>query len=200
MPPFGKMDIPRFRLDGLFEGFEPIRTDRLILRPVREADAEAMFDILRHPDVAQFFGMPPVTELSMAKERCEGMARDFAERTSFRLGLELAETGEFLGTGGFWRFVTPHFRAEIGYELGREHWGKGYMTEALRPILQRGFDAGLNTVEANIHPDNANSRRVLERLGFREEGFTRDAFYDVYLGGFTDNTILGLTRRDWETR
>ena len=62
-------------------------------------------------------------------------------------------------------------RAEIGYILGREHWGLGYAGEAQRRAIDFAFDElGLHRLEADTHPDNAASTRSLERLGFRREG------------------------------
>ena len=191
---------PTLDVAPLFEGFEPIETDRLILRAVRTSDAPAMFEIMRDPRVIEYFGTPPMVDLREAIDRCERLSNRFSEGQSFRLALELKDSGKFIGTGGFWRFIPEHFRAEIGYELSPLCWGRGLMVEALESILVRGFGVGMNSVEANIHPQNRASQRVLEKLGFRLEGVTRSSFYEPYLGEFSDNAIYGLTRMDWQNR
>jgi ribosomal-protein-alanine N-acetyltransferase len=66
-------------------------------------------------------------------------------------------------------------RAELGYILGREHWGRGFAGEAQRRAIDFAFeDLGLHRLEADTHPDNAASLRSLERLGFRREGLLRE--------------------------
>ncbi|RYZ93239.1 MAG: N-acetyltransferase [Proteobacteria bacterium] len=190
----------QFNVAALFEDFEPIETERLLLRPLRASDAEATFAILKDPEVMRYFGSPPFTSSDQAVARCERLILGFEDKSKFRLALELKESGQFIGTAGFWKFVPEHFRAEISYELSSSHWGKGLMVEALKPMLVRIFDRGLNSVEANIHPDNIASRRVLEKLGFQLEGVTRDSFYEPYLGVFTDNAIFGLTKSDFVQR
>ena len=109
--------------------------------------------------------------------------------------------GQLIGTGGFWRLIKPHFRAEIGYELAPEWWGQGVMTEALGAMLGFGFTRmGLHSVEAQIHPDNSGSRRVLEKLGFVQEGYFHENFYDPVEAQFTDTAVFGLLRAAWMRR
>jgi RimJ/RimL family protein N-acetyltransferase len=90
-------------------------------------------------------------------------------------------------------------RAEIGYILGREHWGRGYAGEAQRRVIDFAFDElGLHRLEADTHPDNAASTRSLERLGFRREGLLRERW--LVGGEFGDSVIWGLLADDWRAR
>ena len=99
---------------------------------------------------------------------------------------------------GFWRIDKDHFRAEIGYDLAPERWGRGIMPEALRPILGFGFATlGLHSVEANIDPANGGSRRVLEKLGFAQEGYFRENYYLPDEDRFTDTATFSLLAGDW---
>jgi ribosomal-protein-alanine N-acetyltransferase len=118
------------------------------------------------------------------------------ENTAISWGITLRDGGALAGTAGLWRWNQPHRWAEIGYDLLPEHWGRGLMTEALRPILRFGFEAmDLHRIEANIDPDNRASRRVLERLGFVREAHLRENW--LYDGRFTDSAIYGLLRREF---
>jgi RimJ/RimL family protein N-acetyltransferase len=107
------------------------------------------------------------------------------------------ETGEVLGDLALhltWQGRT----AEVGYTLAREHWGKGYATEALQALIEYLFDGlGVTRVFGMLHPDNVASAMVLERCGLLFEGHTRSSFW---LGDeVSDDWIYGMTRPDWET-
>jgi len=86
-------------------------------------------------------------------------------------------------------------RAEIGYILGREHWGQGYAGEAQRCAIDYAFDdLGLHRLEADTHPDNTGSTRSLERLGFRREGRLRERW--LVGGRYSDSVLWGLLAED----
>src|SRR5699024_6871079 len=71
-----------------------------------------------------------------------------------------------IGTIGFWRIMSEHYRAEIGYMLHTDFHGKGIMHEAMQPVLKYGFTImNLHSVEANINPVNSASMKLLERNG-----------------------------------
>jgi len=87
--------------------------------------------------------------------------------------------------------------AEIGYWLGREHGGQGYMTEALQALLPHAFRTlSLNRLEAACLPDNLRSKAVLARLGFQQEGLARS--YLRINGRWRDHERHALLARDWE--
>jgi RimJ/RimL family protein N-acetyltransferase len=87
--------------------------------------------------------------------------------------------------------------ATIGYTLAREHWGRGFATEAVDALLTHLFEGRSATrVHAQLHPENVASARVLERSGFIFEGHTRDSYW---LGEeASDNWLFGLRRPEWE--
>src|SRR5690606_20120061 len=88
-------------------------------------------------------------------------------------------------------------RAEVGFMLGRAHWGRGFAQEAVRAVLRFAFDRmDLHRVEADTHPDNAASLRLLERLGFRREGHLRERWFTF--GAWSDSVLLGLLRSEFE--
>ena len=75
------------------------------------------------------------------------------------------------------------------------------MTEALATMLGFGFTRlGLHSVEAQIHPANTGSRRVLEKLGFAQEGYFRENYYDIVEAGFTDTAVFSLLKVSWMSR
>lgn len=144
-----------------------IRTDRLLLRPWRDADLPAFAAIGADPEVMEFFsGM-----LDRAgSDRLAARIRGHFERQGFGLwAVEVPGVADFIGFVGLWipDFETPFTPCvEVGWRLAREHWGRGYATEAARASLDFGFGTlGLPEIVSYTVPENARSRRVMERIG-----------------------------------
>ena len=96
-------------------------------------------------------------------------------------------------------FFNQNNRCELGYALGSPHWGRGYATEAIAAALEHGFHAAkLNRIEADIDPRNSASARVLEKLGFRKEGYMPQRW--LVHGQYADTVNYGLLRSYWEER
>jgi ribosomal-protein-alanine N-acetyltransferase len=152
-------------LTTAFATFPILETERFVLREATPEDAPAIFRIMSDARVTRYFGREPMLVFDEAIERAEEFRTSFAEQSGVRWAIANRADGEFIGTCGFWRLIKEHFRAEIGYELAPEWWGKGVMTEAVAAALTFGFTRmGLHSVEAQIHPANIGSRRVLEKL------------------------------------
>lgn len=176
-----------------FAAFPVLETERLRLRAVTLGDAPAIFQIMGDPRVIRYFGCLPMPTLEDALERARGFAADFRDQAGIRWAIVLRNSGRFVGTCGYWRLIKAHWRAEIGYELAPEYWGQGIMTEALTPVLRFGFGVlGLHSIEAQIHPSNIGSRRVLEKLGFVQEGYFHQNYYDLVEARFTDTAVFSL--------
>jgi ribosomal-protein-alanine N-acetyltransferase len=83
----------------------------------------------------------------------------------------------------------------IGYWMGARYAGKGYMTAAVRAVIEYGFDTlQLNRIEAACLPHNAASVRLLEKVGFTREGYARK--YLCIDGRWQDHILFGLVRDD----
>ncbi len=173
----------------------PIETRRLRLRPLRESDAADLFAIFSDPTVTRYWGAAPWTTLEPAREM---IATDLqcVTRTHLRLVVERKADGKLLGTCTLFNFHEACRRAEVGYGLGTYAWGRGYMLESLTTLLQYGFDVlNLHRVEADIDPRNQPSGRILERLGFQQEGLLRERW--IVGDEVSDTAFYGLLRRDW---
>jgi ribosomal-protein-alanine N-acetyltransferase len=87
----------------------------------------------------------------------------------------------------------------MNFLLARRYWGQGYLSEAIRVLLDYAFtELNLNRLEAEVHTDNTVSVRVLERLGFRREDRMRERW--IVAGEKVDTATHGLLRNDWVTR
>jgi len=177
--------------------FQPIvlETTRLVLRPCRDDDADALFGMYSDEQTRRYWSGAPWTDPA------EGLRKVARDREAMELGsamgfgIEERATGLLIGTCALHAFHHANLRCEIGYLLSRSHWGRGLMSEALKPVLRHAFDGlRLHRIEADIDPDNTASARLLEGLGFRSEGRLRERWFIA--GRFSDSRIYGLLASD----
>ena len=114
-------------------------------------------------------------------------------------GGEVDPDDRMLGHLSLFNFSEQSGRADIGYVLAREHWGQGFMREALTAAVDYAFGSmGLRRLEADTDPRNAASVRALERLGFAREGLMRERWQ---VGDeISDTLFMGLLAREWRER
>lgn len=178
--------------------FPVLQTERLTLREITVDDADAIFTIMRDPQVMLYYGMP-MRSREDAVKRANAIRDAFQERNGVYWAIIDQASGDLVGSGGFWQIAKPHFRANIAYELAPAWWNRGIMTEAAGAMLTFGFETlGLHSIEAETHPDNIGSRRVLEKLGFVQEGYFREKYFDTGRDCFIDTAVFSLLDADWE--
>lgn len=173
-----------------------LRSARLILRPLRPSDAEGVFTTYSDPEVVRYWSGAPWTDPARADEYIATGAREVADGTAMRLGIEMADGGTFIGQVSLFHFDQQNRRCDLGYALMRSRWGHGYIREALTTLLDFGFDTlDLNRMEADIDPRNTASMRAVERMGFKQEGLLRERW--LVAGEVCDTALYGLLRSDW---
>ena len=176
-----------------------IETERLILRKPHPDDAPALFAIHADPEVMRYFSEPPWHDDSRAAGKIADDIAAFENEDYLRFAIELKAGGQYLGSCTLFAEHRQNRRAEIGYVLGRQYWGKGYMQEALSALLEFAFvERNLNRLEADIDPLNTASASALERQGFRQEGFLPERW--IVDGHVSDTALYGLLRREWQAR
>lgn len=177
--------------------FPTLHTARLLLREITAADVPALFAIHGDGEAMRFFGTEPVTTLAQAAQLVAVFAAwRQMPHPGTRWGLVRQDTGAFIGSAGLFKWNRGWGSCSLGYELARSAWGQGYMDEALRAILTWGFEhMALRRVEAQVHPQNTASLKLLARLGFATEGLLREAGF--WGGQAEDLVALGLLGREW---
>ena len=154
-----------------------LETERLILRAVEVDDAPDLFPIMNDPEVTATLLLPyPYPEERVIQWIVSaGEAHQHAER--YEIAVVPKDVGRTVGVCSLYRVSWEHLSGELVYWIGKEYWGKGYMTEAARRVLQFGFvDLGLERICIGCFTQNAASRRVIEKLGFQYEGLARGEF------------------------
>jgi len=184
---------------GVFANLPELETERLLLRKMRLDDAEAMFAYASDPEVTRYV----LFETHQSVEDSEAFLRLAAEgyeRGDFGgWGIVLKDSGAFVGTCGVDADYAPeHARAELGYVLSRQHWGKGLMPEAVRAIIRFCFRRmGLNRIEARCIAENVASARVMEKAGMTYEGTLREQAF--IKGAYRDIKIYSILRHEFRS-
>ena len=168
-------------VDALAESFPCLRTSRLSLREIVPTDATSLLAIHGDREAMRWFGNDPIESLAEAEQLVKAFASLRKPLVQgIRWALVRERDGRFVGTCGLFRWNKKWKSCSIGYELTRDVWGGGLMAEALDACMVWGFQSmDLNRIEAQVHPKNAASLKLLKRLGFVEEGRQRQAgFWD----------------------
>ncbi|MDB5251476.1 MAG: alanine acetyltransferase [Flaviaesturariibacter sp.] len=174
-----------------FQPFPVLQTERLLLRQLTEADAPGLFAMRSNPDLMRYIPRPLASTTEDAVQLVRHMAGLIDRNEAINWGIFRAGTDELIGMIGFVRFMPERYRAEVGYMLHGDAHGKGYVSEALRAVLDHGFRGfGLHTIEALVNPANTPSVKVLERAGFDLSGTFRDYIY--FDGRFIDSLVFSL--------
>lgn len=178
--------------------FEPLITERLLVRPVEVGDVDALHERRNEPAVARL----QAWTVPYPRQRAESVIADAAAVDEPQDGQWWMATVVERATGAIVGDLVVHLSngartGEVGYSLASAHWGRGYAVEALSALVGWLFDAlPITRLEGRLHPDNRASAMVLERAGFLFEGHTRLSFW---LGDDnSDDWIYGMTRADWE--
>lgn len=175
----------------------PLRTERLVLRPVREADIDPLTAYRNDPDVSalQDWDLPYPRERAEQLVAAHAGRQDILPGTGTQIGIE--REGELVGDV----YVGLHEHggvAEIGFTLARAHQGKGYAVEAVSAIVADLVERlGVHRVFAQLSPLNDASMRVLERAGLVYESFAPKSFW--WRGTWDDNLVYATSADDWRS-
>ena len=154
--------------------FPNLETKRLWLRQAIQADVEAIFSVFSDPNVTQFHDLDTFTHVDEAARVIERRTQGFETGRGIRWGIAHKPNNHLIGSCGFtWNEESS--AAEVGYELASQFWRQGIMSEALRAILNYGFEVKeVKYVTAEIMLENVASRRLLEKLGFQSQGILKE--------------------------
>jgi RimJ/RimL family protein N-acetyltransferase len=147
-----------------------METERIILRPWLDSDAESLFKYASDPELGPRAGWPPHKSVEESREII---------RTLFSVegmwAVIWKETGEPIGCVGYLPASSSNLRidddeCEVGYWIARPYWGKGICTEALEMVINHCHEKGFTTLWGSYFPSNPASGRVMEKCGFVDTG------------------------------
>lgn len=177
--------------------FHQLVTERLRLRRFCAADVAPLLAIRTDPEVARYQSWHVTEEAGInAFIASLQTIEPGTPGEWFQFAVTKRDDGTLIGDCGLHVLAEDARLAEIGYTFGRPFQGQGYATEAVRAILDYAFGAlGLHRIAAISDVRNSGSIRVLERLGFRREGHTLQAFWNR--GAWVDEYLYALLRAEW---
>jgi RimJ/RimL family protein N-acetyltransferase len=185
----------------VFATFPTLETKRFILRAITPEDALEIFRLYTTPEVTRYLPHLRMTSLDEAVEKVQRYQSAFEKQESFAWAVIQRGQSQLMGTCVLHHLNLAHHRAEVGYSLSPEWWGKGVMSEVVAVELAFAFETmGFHSLEAIIDPDNTASRRLLEKLGFVQEAHFREDWFDEAAGRFTDTAIFSLLKSNWRKR
>ena len=176
---------------------ENIITERLMLTPWRdcEEDAQELYSYAKDPEVGPNAGW----KSHESPEESRQIIRELFMKSN-TWAIREKESHKIIGSISLEndRRREDVNSREMGYSLSREYWGKGYMTEAAKAVMNYGFEKyGLVVMAICTSPNNKRSQRVIEKCGFKYEGLQRRG-YHIYDGTDRDNMVFSILRVEWE--
>jgi len=168
---------------------EKIQTERLLLRKPRMEDSPAIFEsYAQDPEVTRYLVWRPHQNIRETKQFLLACGQLWRTGKDFAYAITLKKDDKLIGMFGL---HPMNLKVEVGYALARPYWGKGYMTEVLRAVIDWAFtQPDIFRVQAFCDVDNLGSARVMEKAGMQREGLLRryvlhpnisDEPRDVYL-------------------
>lgn len=168
---------------------------RLQLRWIEASDLEGLYAVFSDPEVMRYWSHTAWPHRDEAEIYLEAIHRGFERGDLFQWGIALRGDDQLIGTTTLYAIDHGQGRAELGFALAREHWGRRYALEALTVLLDHAFGPmGLRRIEADVDPRNQGSLRTLEALGFRREGYLRQRWHVA--GELQDSVLMGLLASD----
>lgn len=172
-------------MNCLFDSFPNLETERLVLRQETVEDALAVLQVLSDPAVTKFHDLDTFTKIEEAIALIQRRRERFESGRGIRWGIALKQDNNLIGSCGLMWNQQLH-SAEVGYELASAFWRQGMMTEALKSILKFSFqEVNLQFVVAEVMLGNIASKKLLEKLGFQnqgvlqQQGFWKGKYHDL---------------------
>lgn len=178
------------------KGTVEIQTDRLILRKFTMDDAEAMFNNWTNDEeVARYMRWDAHKSIEETKKVLQGRIEKYKNPSTYHWAIVLKDTGILVGNIVLICANEHDMCGEAAYCLGREYWGRGIVTEALKAVLNFGLlEVGFNRIEAFHSVNNIGSGKVMRNAGMKYEGRMRQKYRSHM--GFEDSDMYAILRED----
>lgn len=180
--------------------FVPLQTARLLLRPLRIDDVEAVHAYRSDPEVCRFQAWEPSSRSAVEEMIRSGIAAEpDLPGTWFQLAICRRPDGPLLGDCGLHFPAGEPQQAEVGITLAPPHQGHGYAAETLSAVFAYLFDTlGKHRIYGSVDPENRASIRLLERMGMRREAHFVESLW--FKGRWADDLVFALLDREWRSR
>ena len=180
------------------KGTKQIETKRLILRPFRMEDADAMYrNWASDPDVTRYLTWNAHPSVDATRQIVEIWTKAYSDPANYQWAIELKEIKEPIGSIAAVEVNEKTEAITIGYCIGKKWWHQGIMTEALSAVIAFFFEeVGARCINACHDPRNPNSGKVMQKCGMKPEGIRRQAGFNNQ--GICDEVWHSMIRSDRE--
>jgi ribosomal-protein-alanine N-acetyltransferase len=187
------MRWPSTKVGEILKDLPTLVTDRLILRKMTPNDAEAVFAYASDPEVTRYVVWETHRSIEDSKALLDLVTSKYESGGEPEWGIVYKGDHRFVGTCGIVSWEPYHARAELGYALSRDYWGRGFVAEAVRAMISFGFkEMNLNRIEARCIAGNTASARVMEKAGMLYEGTLRQR--ELIKGEHRDMKVYSILR------
>ncbi len=177
-----------------FTPFPILETKRLQLRRLANNDFNEILALRSDKETMQYIPRPLAKNKEDALEHIALINSRIESNEGINWAITLKKDSKLIGIIGHYRLKPEHYRAEIGYMLFPEYHGKGIMTEAIKEVVNYGFEVmKLHSIEALIDPRNIASEKVLQKNGFVKEAHFIENEY--YKGEFLDTVVYSILNK-----
>lgn len=150
-----------------------IKTKRLIITDIQISDINDVYEIYSDKEVCKYFDIEPFSNIKQAELHVLNWIEKSAQKKQFRFVLQYQE--KVIGTAGLYNIYWHNDRASLGFDLNRNYWGNGFMSEAIAALMDYWKEEfALNRIEALVMPENSSSVRLLIKNGFEYEGLLKE--------------------------
>lgn len=179
--------------------WENVETKRLLLKGIDESDIDFVLNHFKDEYVCKYlYDAEPFTTIDEAKQLVSVFG-DNDNKDLNRWIIINKENELRMGTCGYMFWDQVNNSIEIGFDLQKQFWGNGIMTEALTAIINKAFyEKRINRIQAITSIDNKESCRLLEKMVFKREGIIRDKHY--FRGKYYDHYCYSLLKNEWERK
>ncbi len=173
-----------------------LETERLILRKMTPDDADAVFAYASDPEVSRYTLWETHRSIEDSRAFLELVIQKYENGGEPDWGIVYRGDHRFVGACGLVNWEAEHARAEAGFVLSREYWGRGLMPEAVRAMIRFGFETmNLNRIEARCIAENVASARVMEKAGMAYEGTLRQREY--IKGAYRNIKLYAILKKEF---
>lgn len=177
-----------------FITFPKLETERFVLRELRSDDAKEYYSYFTDHEVTKYWGYQGPKNIETASKTFTRFQNAFTRKEMITWGIAAKEDDQIIGTCILNDFVRGSM-VSLSYNLSRDYWGKGIMTEVLKTIIPFAFnELDMNRIQAKVMPENHSSVKLLSKLEFVQEGLLRDFIFGEIIA---DTLIFSMLKKDF---
>lgn len=179
------------------KGTVVLNTDRLLLRPFVKEDAEAVFNYSSDDRVTKYLPWKSMQKKEEAMDKCIERAEKYSNPKYYHWAIVIKETNQLIGFIKLAVINEEKEYLEMGYGIGFEYWGNGYVAEALKEVIKFFFqEIGFHRIETTHHVENTGSGKVMKKCGMKFEGVLRERLFNNNMQ-YVDSAIYSILKSDF---